>query len=347
VRNEQGEIERWFGTCTDIHDLKRTEQALAESEAFTRRLLSSSDDCIKVLDAEGHLRFMSEGGKRVMEVDDFSKIEGCRWLDFWNGPTAEQARKAVESAKAGGTGRFEGFCPTVAGTPRWWDVAVTAIEGVNGEPQRLLSISRDITERKRLEEQQALVSREMAHRTKNSLATVQAVISSTARHATSIAEFRQSVTERITALAKTQTLLIEADYAGASLRDILASELEPYDDRTGHRVKLDGPEVRLPSEIAVAFGMALHELTTNCAKYGAFSLPSGWVHVRWQEEQRGRERHLRLTWEEHDGPLVVPPERQGFGSTLLQRALGRQLGGRVEITYAPEGLRVQITAIIP
>jgi PAS domain S-box-containing protein len=344
VRNDQGEIERWFGTCTDIHDLKRVEEALANSEEFTRRLLASSDDCIKVLDLEGQLRFMSEGGKRVMEVDDFGKIEGCRWVDFWNGPAGEEARRAVETAKSGGTGRFEGFCPTVAGTPKWWDVAVTAVVGRDGRPERLLSISRDITERKRHEEQQALVTRELHHRVKNSLATVSAVVSSTARHAQTVNEYRLAVTERINALARTHTLLIENSYDGALLRDILLAELKPYDTDDETRVRLQGPEVRLPSEIAVAFGMAVHELTTNAAKYGAFSLPSGCVCVTWSSERVGPEQRLKVEWEERDGPPVVAPERQGFGSVLLQRALGRQLGGKVETTYAPEGLHVRISA---
>lgn len=206
--------------------------------------------------------------------------------------------------------------------------------------------ARDITERKRLEEQQALVGRELHHRVKNSLATVQAVISSTARHAQTVSEFRHAVTNRIASLGKTHTVLIESQYAGASLKDILLSELAPYDDLSGRRLKVDGPEVRLSSENAIALGMAFHELTTNCAKYGAFSLPSGCVQVRWRVEQQGGDKRLELTWDERDGPLVTPPARQGFGSTLLQRALGRQLGGDVEIVYAPEGLRVRIRAVV-
>jgi PAS domain S-box-containing protein len=153
IRDEEGRIERWFGTCTDIHDLKETEAALALSEEFTRRVLASSDDCIKVLDLDAKLTFMSEGGKRVMEVDDFSQIQGCDWPDFWTGSTAAEARAAIDAAKQGGTGRFQGFCPTVAGTPRWWDVAVTAILGADGKPEKLLSISRDITKARKAQEE--------------------------------------------------------------------------------------------------------------------------------------------------------------------------------------------------
>ncbi|MEZ0170752.1 PAS domain S-box protein [Microvirga sp. TS319] len=208
-------------------------------------------------------------------------------------------------------------------------------------------IARDITERRRLEEQLLLVNRELHHRVKNALATVQAVIASTARRAQTITEFQQAVTERITSLAKTHTLLIEKERGGASIRDILNAELVPYDDGTGHRVRLGGPDVRLRAEFAVAFGMGIHELTTNAAKYGAFSLPSGRVEVTWSLEERTGGRRLTLDWQEQGGPSVDEPTRQGFGTVLLQRALGQQLGGEVETTFAPEGLHVRITATLP
>lgn len=160
VHNEQGEIERWFGSLTDIHDVKQAQQSLAASEEFTRRLLSSSDDCIKVLDLDGNLLFMNQSGRRAMEIVDLCQIEGLHWPDCWSGPAAEKAWAAVKTAKAGSTGRFQGFCATLAGTPKWWDVAVTAITGPDGKPERLLSISRDITDQKKMEE----ALRESEHR---------------------------------------------------------------------------------------------------------------------------------------------------------------------------------------
>jgi PAS domain S-box-containing protein len=162
IRGEAGDIVRWVGTCTDIDEFKRTAEALRANEEFTRRILDSSGDCIKVLDVEGRLQFMSGGGLRVMEVDDFSAIAGCDWREFWNGPDQEHARAALGTARTGGTGRFQGFTPTVKGTPKWWDVVVTPINGADGRPERILSISRDITETKLVEE--ALREREERYR---------------------------------------------------------------------------------------------------------------------------------------------------------------------------------------
>ena len=127
---------------------KQAQQADAE---FLRSVLASSADCIKVLDLDANIIFMSEGGQRVMEVSDFNAIRGCPWPSFWEAEGNTDAIAAVEAAKAGKTGHFQGPAQTVAGTPRWWDVQVTPILGADGQPAKLLSVSRDITERKRLE----------------------------------------------------------------------------------------------------------------------------------------------------------------------------------------------------
>ena len=142
---DTGEIQRWFGASIDIDDRRRTELALRASEEFNRRILHSSADCIKVLDLDGRLEFMSEGGMTSMEVDDLETVRGACWPDFWQGNEYPKALAAVDEAKRGGAGRFQGFARTMKGSPRWWDVALTPINGADGKPEKLLSVSRDIT----------------------------------------------------------------------------------------------------------------------------------------------------------------------------------------------------------
>ena len=125
---------------------------LRASAEFTDRILESSSDCIKVLDLDGKLQFMSAGGQAVMEIDDFEAFKGCPWPEFWSGPDRDAAIASIEAAKAGGMGRFQGYTPTAKGTPRWWDVVVTPINGPDGRPDRLLSVSRDQTKERLAQE---------------------------------------------------------------------------------------------------------------------------------------------------------------------------------------------------
>jgi PAS domain-containing protein len=128
-----------------IERAQSAEELRSQAE-FTTRILASSSDCIKVLDLDAKLQFMSAGGQVVMEVDDFEAIRGCSWPEFWSGEGRVAAEAAVAAAKAGREGRFQGLTPTAKGTPKWWDVVVTPVNGADGRPERLLSVSRDITE---------------------------------------------------------------------------------------------------------------------------------------------------------------------------------------------------------
>ena len=127
-------------------ELRAASPDLVGNDDLLRGVLSGCGDCIKVLDLEGRLQFMSDGGKRVMEVEDFSVLKGCPWPDFWTGDGNLEATAAVEAAKAGKTARFRAAANTAKGNPRYWDVHVSPIFGADGQTSQLLSISRDITE---------------------------------------------------------------------------------------------------------------------------------------------------------------------------------------------------------
>ncbi|AWB23358.1 PAS domain-containing protein [Methylobacterium currus] len=225
-------------------------------------------------------------------------------------------------------------------------------DGPAGLPRRLIGVVADITDRRLAEERQSLLIRELHHRVKNTLATVQAIVGSTARTASSIDSFYEAFVGRIMSLAHTHSVLTEDVWQTASLHSLLENELRPYADGemrpgTGGRVELDGPAVDLPSEIAVPIGMAIHELTTNAAKYGALSNRAGRVRIRWSVEPGADRPRLRFHWQESGGPAVAPPTRQGFGSRLLQRVLTTQVQAEVATDYAPGGLALTMLAPLP
>jgi PAS domain S-box-containing protein len=139
---------RMSGLIYDITERKRDESALRHSEEFTRKILESSQDCIKILDLEGRLLYMNNGGQELMEIDDFTAIDRQYWIELWQGDEVASADDTLITAKAGGVGRFEGCCATAKGALKWWEVVVTPILNPEGRVERILSISRDITERR-------------------------------------------------------------------------------------------------------------------------------------------------------------------------------------------------------
>ena len=147
-----GDIVGFIKICRDETARRAVEARLRASEEFNRRILASSADCIKVLDLDGNLEFLSEGGMCALEVDNFDAIKGNSWPNFWPGEKHADALAAIEKAKQGGTARFQGLGSTMKGTPRWWDVIVTPITDEDGHSEKLLSISRDITATKQAEE---------------------------------------------------------------------------------------------------------------------------------------------------------------------------------------------------
>ncbi len=151
--DEDGNVVRMAGSHTDISDRKRTEEELRQSEEFLQRIIKSTPDCIKVLDLEGRLLYMSLGGQALLEIDNLSSVIHSQWVNYWQGIYHQLARSAVETALAGSVGKFQGYCPTAKGTPKWWEVVITPLVDYQGKPEKLLSVSRDITARKLAEEE--------------------------------------------------------------------------------------------------------------------------------------------------------------------------------------------------
>jgi len=179
IVDAQGLLGNLLVVTVDLTQRKDAEEALRASEEFNRRVLASSADCIKVLDLDARLEFMTEGGMCVMEVDDFGAIQGACWPDLWQGEEHGKVLHAVAEAKEGRIGRFQGFAKTMKGTPRWWDVIVTPVMGPDGFPEKLLSTSRDVTATKlaqvRLQELNDTLEARVQERTADLLLTQEAL----------------------------------------------------------------------------------------------------------------------------------------------------------------------------
>jgi two-component sensor histidine kinase len=213
-------------------------------------------------------------------------------------------------------------------------------------PDGLLSLvgfSQNVTERRLADERQALLLHEPNHRVKNTLATVQSVASLTRRSAErGDPGAWDAFLGRLQGLAKTHDLLTAAHWKGALLEDVLRSELDPYQDPMRQRIRLRGPDIDLQPSAVLALSLAIHELATNATKYGSLSVAEGRISVMWAITG-GTTPLLLVEWLESGGPPVKPPERQGFGTKLIQRGLAQQLGGEIKLDFAPAGVRCVIT----
>jgi PAS domain S-box-containing protein len=340
LRDEEGRVYGLVGIATDITDRKAREAELAE---VNRRLeIAQSAGGIGVFDWDPGTgaTAVSPEYRALYGLSPDAPVTFEAWLARIHPEDRAGARADAERALSGGDYASEYRIQRADGSERWVLAKGVVSLDAAGRPTRMVGINIDITERKHAEDQKSLMVRELHHRVKNTLATVQAIANATARNATDIEAFRQSFTARIISLARTHTLLTENAWGVIPLRDLLDTELAPYEE--AGRVVREGPPVLLPSDVALALGMAVHELTTNAAKHGALSTPTGRLTVRWALSEADGGRRLRFAWTERGGPLTSPPSRKGFGSRLLQHMLGGQLKGDVLMDYAAEGLTFSI-----
>jgi two-component system, chemotaxis family, CheB/CheR fusion protein len=203
---------------------------------------------------------------------------------------------------------------------------------------------REVTEeRARTETARANVD-EIRHRLKNTLAVVQAIANATLTSDVSMEDARAAFNSRLEALARAHDILFQSNWARASLRTIIDGILAPYANSGRNRIRAKGPEVSLAAKPALALGLALHELGTNAAKYGALSNDEGYIEIAWTLAPDPQGREFRLRWRERNGPPVLPPSRTGFGTRLIKSNLAAEFKGEVELEYHPDGAECTIYA---
>jgi PAS domain S-box-containing protein len=220
----------------------------------------------------------------------------------------------------------------------WYDIHIDPLRDLAGTTVGLTGAAVDVTERKENEQHLRLLMRELTHRSKNLLAVIQAMARQTARHAGSIDNFVEIFSARLQALSKSHDLLVQESWYGASLNDMVRSQLGHHLDRENSQFTIKGPSLFLKPEAAQNIGLAIHELSTNAAKYGALSVPTGHVDILWTRRTPEAGGGFELSWRERGGPVVSKPEGRGFGSLVIERNLARALDGKVELDFAPSGL---------
>lgn len=287
----------------------------------------------------------SAGCKMVFGYDPDAVFGYAEFVDVLHPEDRSRVLAAIaETIETGSDYDIEYRIVTPAGDVRWIAIRGELLMRADGTPLSMTGFSTDISERKQTEEHRALLAGELTHRVKNTLATVSAIVNQTLRDAASLSEARDVIGARIGSLAVAHDLLLRDEVEGATIADILAGVMAPFDDGRGRLFSVAGPDVRLEPRVTLALSMALHELATNASKYGALSVDGGHVSIDWSVGIGDGGRRLAFRWEERGGPVVAPPTRTGFGSRMIERVLGQHMRGGVTIEYRPTGVVFTIDA---
>ena len=311
--------------------------AKALSNDTLATLLDQSLDCIKLIGVDGTLQYMNSNGLCAMEIDDLSAMLGARWFELWPPEARPLIVDALDRASRGEAVRFDAFCPTAKGSPRWWDVSVSLIRDDHGDVLGYLSTSRDVSEARRAQEVAEIAAAEMRHRLKNSYAMVAGLLSSLARGLPERQEFASELQTRLSSLAVAQTLFVARENAPCELAELLPALLDPFGYADCPVVSEAPPGLMVDQGVADALALVIGELAVNSTKHGALS-SSGRIEVR--AETQGQS--VLVHWSERsDRPVRAHERSGGQGLRLMQRILSAR-DGDIVVEWHDAGLDATI-----
>lgn len=305
--------------------------AVPDAAAHFAAIVESSYDAIISKNLEGIVTSWNRGAERIFGYTA-GEMVGRSILQIIPPERQGEEPGILDRIRRGErVEHFETVRQRSDGTRIHISLTISPIRNAHGEIIGASKIARDISDRKRAEDARELLLNEIKHRVKNTLGTVQAIASQTFRSASR--EDRAAFTARLHALADAHDLLTQENWESVDVRDVVSRAFAPFDRAGGHRANYTGPSVRLSPANGLQLSLILHELATNAAKYGAFSVKGGMVAVDWTREGPD----LRLVWRERGGPAVAPPVKKGFGTQMIERTL-RGDQGSARFDFDPSGL---------
>jgi PAS domain S-box-containing protein len=326
-----------IGVNIDITERKQTEALLNESKVRLADALAAGQVIAFEWDALTRRTQRSDSAHPILGC-----VDGSRFLKQVHADDRAHFKAQIRSLSPVNPSyalSFRFVCPD--GRQIWLEETAKGEFDDKGRLLRVKGLTRDITERKELEDHKNALISELDHRVKNVLAVVSAVASRTQETSTSMDGFVVALNGRIKSMANTHELLSYRRWRGIPLNELVRRELAPY--AAANNTQIDGPVVVLSAEAGQALAMVFHELATNAAKFGAVSTRTGRVAVCWCRRPNGQaEDRLCIRWEESGGPTVAEPTRFGYGTRVVRHMVPYELGGTVDLVHAPEGVRCEI-----
>jgi PAS domain S-box-containing protein len=336
LRDHEGRITGGINMLVDITERKQAEMVTASLAAIVR----SSDDAIISKDLNGIIETWNTGAERLFGYMAEEAIGKPIAMLIPPDRLQEEPEILARLRRGEHLEHFETVRIRKDGSQVEVSLTISPVKDSSGRIVGASKIARDITERNAAQRREQVLTRELAHRTKNLLGVVQALVSRSVSGERSLDEAREVLSQRIHALARSQSVLVGGAFEGASVAEIIRLEFEAFSGR----VDADGPDTILTPKAAQMFALVVHELATNATKYGALSNPAGRVAIRWSIEGQGPEARFTFRWQERGGPPVKPPAGQGFGRVLIEQAAAQDFQSSPQIRFAPEGLSYEIDA---
>jgi PAS domain S-box-containing protein len=349
VFDDAGKLAGAVNCFQDITGLRRTHAALEAKERHLHALLDALPTAIYTTDAAGAVTFYNRAAVELVGYEpELGKAEWCvslrlHWPDGRPMPH-DECPMAVALREQRAIRGAEAIAERPDGTRVPFLAFPTPLYDERGRMTGAVNMLVDISERKEAEERQQLLIRELNHRVKNTLATVQAIAGQTLRGTRSPTDFVAGFSGRVQALARAHALLTHSTWRGAGVMDLVRDQLllgGPDDDR----IACSGPSLMLEPQPALHLALALHELGTNARRHGALSASGGRLAVSWKVQSNGG-RNLLLHWVETDGPAVSAPAARGFGTSLVERSMEAH-GGEATICYDADGVTCAIRLPLP
>ncbi len=339
----EGDAAEFNGFIRDVSDRVAVERSLQQAMDRFRILVEHAPEAIVVLDGDtGRFTDVNDNAVRLFKMSREDLLESGPFE--LSPPIQPNGRKSEEYGREMIDKAFCGEAPVfewshIDGEGEEVTCEIRLVQLPSEGPRLLRGSITDITERKRAEQRQRTLMRELDHRVKNNLAAVLSITEQSLATSNTLDEFQAAFTGRIRSLARLHIALARTEWEGADLEEIANLTLGAHMVADRGRIELEGPRTVLSAEASSAVCMALHELTTNASKYGALSVPQGKVRLTWSTENGGP---LRLTWQESGGPSVSAPTREGYGFVLIKGVIEYELEGRVDLRFLPEGLYCEI-----
>ncbi|PZU79491.1 MAG: histidine kinase [Rhizobium sp.] len=336
IRDDGGNMSQAVAISVDIGERRHAQ----EIEKHLASMIASSNDAIMGIDLDMKITSWNAAAEKLYGYSQDEVVGRSVLMLVPDGRQEEEPRILTEVRAGRFVEPYETQRRRKDGRLVEVLLSVSPIRDANGRVIGASKTAHDITARKDAERLKSILVNELHHRVKNVLATVTAIARQTLGRDKANHEEVEAFTSRLASLSRAQDLLVHADWQHADLKAVMQQALSPY---PVDAFQIGGPSVPLPPRAVVSLSLALHELATNAAKYGALSAPGGQVSISWQFEPLADNR-LRIVWEERGGPEVAPPRRRGFGSTLIERLLSAELKGETKFVYEKGGVICVIEA---